>query len=69
MGKEKLKEGEDCAIKCDKTDGCTHYSSVNDYCFKKNGSVSQSDAVFKNGIVCGILNETLSVKGFSFFFF
>ena len=69
ISKEKLKEGEDCAVKCEDTPGCTHYSAVNDYCFKKKGSISQTDAINKLGVVCGILKVNFNFKGLKLFLY
>ena len=56
MGREQS-TGEQCGGKCSATNGCTHFSHKDGWCYKKSGPVTQNDAVTKNGVMCGILNS------------
>ena len=51
--------GNKCSSTCKSTSGCTHYSwsSYNGgTCWMKTGGASKSDAVYKAGCVCGIVD-------------
>ena len=52
--------GNQCSSTCKSTSGCTHYSwsSFNGgTCWMKTGGASKSDAVYKAGCVCGIVDN------------
>ncbi|KAJ3317980.1 hypothetical protein HDV06_001012 [Boothiomyces sp. JEL0866] len=46
-----------CIVACERRSGCTHYSysTATSTCNIKSGTVNQSNAVFDNGLECGIL--------------
>lgn len=55
IGRESSK-GEECEGKCRASPGCTHFTWASNWCFKKSGTVSKSDAFWKKDAVCGILD-------------
>ena len=61
MGREQSKV-EECGGKCRATSGCTHFTFLDGWCYKKSGSVSKSDAFAKKGVLCGILDGNAGPK-------
>ena len=59
----------DCALACQKTTDCTHFTFNGVECWKKNGSVSKSDAFEADfeDVFCGIVTKNESSKRFYIF--
>ena len=59
----KVESGQDCGPACKTTKECTHFAwnefngKDNPECWLKKGPVSESDAYYKKGTVCGYIPQ------------
>ncbi|KAJ3320206.1 hypothetical protein HDV06_005450 [Boothiomyces sp. JEL0866] len=49
-------DGPSCSAFCRSVSGCTQYAYFQGVCYAKSGNLGRNDAVYKQGVTCGINN-------------
>ena len=54
---------EDCALKCQSSSSCNHFTWHNDTCLLQSSPIIISSGKYKKGSICGILKGTKTENG------
>ncbi|KAJ3309598.1 Chitinase 1 [Boothiomyces sp. JEL0838] len=59
----KQTDGPSCSAFCRSVSGCTQYAYYQGVCYAKSGSLGRNNAVYKQGVICGINNPPGNTGG------